>query len=73
MVSDKALIFHVYFLWGKTISVVPKSRSSVKVRYEHFRLFPQCFQKTSFEGRLKLGLYSKELNIELFGVLDAVL
>ena len=28
---------------------------------QHFLLFPQCFQKASFSGSLKLGLCSKEL------------
>ena len=31
MVSDRDFIFHVYIPWGKNHSLVPKSRSSVKV------------------------------------------
>ena len=30
--------------------------------YQHFLLFPQCFQKPSFSGLLKSGLYGKGLN-----------
>ena len=29
--------------------------------YQHFLLFPQCFQKSSFPGLLKSGLCGKEL------------
>ena len=29
--------------------------------YQHFFLFPQCFQKPSVSGSLNLGLYGKEL------------
>ena len=29
--------------------------------YQHFLLFPQCFQKASFLGSLKVGLCGKEL------------
>ena len=29
--------------------------------YQHFLLFPQCFQKFSFSGLLKSGLCGKEL------------
>ena len=38
MVSNRAFIFHIYIPWGETLSLVPKSRSSVKVqvRYEVF-------------------------------------
>ena len=25
-------------------------------RYQHFHLFPQCFQKASFSGSLKVGI-----------------
>ena len=38
MVSDRAFMFHMCILCGKTFSSVPRSRSSVKVKYEgqHF-------------------------------------
>ena len=31
--------------------------------YQHFLLFPQCFQKASFSGLLILGLYGKRLTL----------
>ena len=34
MVSDTAFLFHLFVPWGKTLSLVPKSRSSVKVKYQ---------------------------------------
>ena len=34
MASDKAFIFLIYIPWVKTLYLVPKSRSSVKVKYE---------------------------------------
>ena len=34
MVSDRAFIFHICIPWGKALSLVPKSRSSVKVKYQ---------------------------------------
>ena len=37
MVSDKAFIFHIVIPWGKTLSLVPKLRSYVKVKYQGFR------------------------------------
>ena len=30
--------------------------------YQHFLLFPQCFQKASLSGLLKVRLFGKELN-----------
>ena len=30
-------------------------------RYEQFLLFPQCFQKTCFQGRQKVSLSGNEL------------
>ena len=35
MVSDGAFIFHIYISLGETLSLVPKSRSSVKVKVKH--------------------------------------
>ena len=34
MVRDRAFIFHIHIPWGKTLSLVPKSMSSVKVKYQ---------------------------------------
>ena len=31
--------------------------------YQHFLLFPQCFQRASFSGSLKSGLCGKGLNV----------
>ena len=33
--SDSAFTFHIYIPWGKTLSLVPKSRSSVKVKVKY--------------------------------------
>ena len=35
MVSDRAFIFCIYIPWDKTLSLVPKSRSSVKVKVKY--------------------------------------
>ena len=35
MVSDAAFTFDIYNPWGKTISLVPKSRSSVKFKVKY--------------------------------------
>ena len=35
MVSDRAFIFHTYISWGKSLSLLPKSRSSVKVKVKY--------------------------------------
>ena len=35
MVSDRVFIFHIYIPYGKSLSLVPKSRSSVKVRVKY--------------------------------------
>ena len=34
MVSVRAFIFHIHIPWGKTLSLAPKSRSSVKIKYQ---------------------------------------
>ena len=34
MVSDRAYIFHIYIRQGTPLSLVPKSGSSVKVKYQ---------------------------------------
>ena len=44
MVSDITFIFHMCIPWGKTLSLVPKSRSSVKVKYQG-----HSFQKMALE------------------------
>ena len=35
MASDRAFIFHMCIPWGKTISFVPRARSSIKVKVEN--------------------------------------
>ena len=35
MVSDTAFIFYMYILWGKTFSLVPESKPSVKVKVKY--------------------------------------
>ena len=35
MVSDRAFIFHIHIPWDKALSLVPKSRSSVKVKVKY--------------------------------------
>ena len=46
MVSDTAHIFHIYIPWGKTLFVVPKSASSVRVKVKYqihsFRKYGRC-------------------------------
>ena len=39
--------------------------------FQHFLLFPQCFQKFAFSGLLKVGLCGKELitSLGLFSVI----
>ena len=32
--------------------------------YQHFLLFPQCFQKASFQGSLKVGIVSERVKAE---------
>ena len=39
--------------------------------YQHFLLFPQCFQKSSFLGSLKVELCGKELTIQLYQLATA--
>ena len=35
MVSDRAVIFHIYIPWGKSLSLVPESRLFLKVRVKY--------------------------------------
>ena len=35
MVSDRAFLFHIYILWGKTLSLVPMLRPFVKVKVKY--------------------------------------
>ena len=47
------------FFLGLAENIVRKREDA---GYQHFLLFPQCFQKVSFSGSLKSGLCGKELN-----------
>ena len=39
-------------VWGRVENIVGKGESA---GYQHFLLFPQCFQKASFSWLLKVG------------------
>ena len=41
------------FVMGKVEIIVGNGEN---VGYQHFLLFPQCFQKASFQGLLKVGI-----------------
>ena len=61
MLSGRAFIFHIYIPWDKTLSLVPKSWSSVKVKIKYQGQFSKkwplqghsCFTNTSCFGLLK--------------------
>ena len=49
MVSHGAFIFHIYIPWGKTLSLVSKSRLPVKVKYQkNSQCGASVFHKHSF-------------------------
>ena len=62
MVSDRVFIFHIYIPWGKTLSIAPKSRSSVKVKYQghSFRKKKQIKKKTAVAGAFVLRILFPE-------------
>ena len=41
------------FVFGRVENIVGKGENA---GYQHFLLFPQCFQKLSFPGVLKIGI-----------------
>ena len=43
----------LYFVLGRVENIVEKG---VNAGYQHFLLFPQCFQKSSSSGSLKVGI-----------------
>ena len=53
MVIDRAFIFYIYIPLAKTLSSAPKSRSSVKVRYQGL-----SFQKLAIVGALVFHKHS---------------
>ena len=44
MVSGRVFIFHIYIPWFDSLSLVPKSRLSVKVKYQghSFKKYGRC-------------------------------
>ena len=45
------------FALGRVKNIVGKGENA---GYQHFLLFPQCFQQPTYSGLLKLGLWGKE-------------
>ena len=46
------------FVFDRTENIVGKGENA---GYQHFRLFPQCFQKASFSGSVKVGIMWKRV------------
>ena len=44
---------NIKLVFYKVENIVGKGENAV---YQHFLLFPQCFQKDSFSGSLKVGI-----------------
>ena len=65
MVSDRAFKFHIYIPWGKTLSLVPKSRSSVKVKVKYqghsFKKNGSCGGEGISVSQTQLVSYGNEL------------
>ena len=59
MASDTPVIFHMHIPLGKTLSLVPKSRSSVKINFEYQG---HSFRKNGHCG----GIFVETLIAELF-------
>ena len=52
MISDRAFIYHICIPLSKTLSLVPKSRSSVKVK---FNFQSHSFRKIGFCGGIRVS------------------
>ena len=68
MASHRALIFHIYIPWGKTLSLVPKSRSPVKVKVK-FIYQDHSFRKNGCCGSLvlhKRSFFYIENNVKVY-------
>ena len=52
MVGDRASIFHIFIPWGKTLSLVSKSRSNIKVT---------VFERVAVAGALVFHKHSLHL------------
>ena len=55
MVSDRPFKFHIHIPWGKTLSLVQKSRSSVKVKVKYQG---HSFRKNGRYGALVFHIHS---------------
>ena len=47
------------FVFDRVENIVVKGENA---GYQHFLLFPLCFQRAFYSGSLKFGIDSKELN-----------
>ena len=69
MVSDRAFIFHIHIPWGKTLSLVPKSRSSVEVtvKYQGHR-----FRKRKKKARSG-GISVRHIQVVFYSFIQSIL
>ena len=51
------------FSLGRVENIVGKGENA---GYQHFLLFPQCFQKASFSGTLKVGIVWQRVKTRLY-------
>ena len=65
MVSDGDFIFHIYIPWGKTLSLLAKSRSSVKikVKYQGHEKMAICMGISLSETQLGFFFISFDLTL----------
>ena len=52
MVSDRSFIFYIYIPWGKILSLVTNSRSSVKVKVKYQG---HSFRKNGLDGDIRVS------------------
>ena len=52
----------IQFVLGRVENIVGKEENA---GCQHFLPFPQCFQKATFSGSLKVGLCGKDLSLHL--------
>ena len=53
------------FVLGRVENIVRKGENA---GYQHFLLFPQCFQKQSFTGSLKFGIVWERVREAAFSI-----
>ena len=53
----------IKFVLGRVEDIVGKGENA---GYQHFLLFPQCFQKASFSGSSKVGIVWKRVKVYIF-------